>query len=120
VFQWKLFPNASFPLFTSLAVPLVNDSVIDKVLITSSFIGGAVGGVTGYLASGALGIVGGDRFAMLGVGIVLGWIIVAIALQLLESGVSTIYVCFAEDREALRRTNPDLHAKLVELLGGMA
>jgi len=107
-------------LFTSTGLmPLVNDSVMDKVLLTSSFIGGAVGGVTGYFAGMAFGVFGSDRFAMLAGGIVIGWIIVSIALQLLESGVSTIFVCFAEDRSVLSRSNPELYAKLTEVLGGM-
>ncbi len=35
-----------------------------------------------------------------------------LAMQVIDSGVSTMFVCFAEDREALRRNQPELYERL--------
>lgn len=35
-------------------------------------------------------------------------------MQVIDSGVATIFVCFAEDKSALQRSKPELYQALME------
>ena len=39
--------------------------------------------------------------------------VAAVVMSVIEAAVCTVFVCFAEDPEALRRSRPDHHQRLV-------
>lgn len=44
----------------------------------------------------------------------IGFIVVMVSLEVVASGVTTIFVCFAEDPAALHRNSPKLYRKMKE------
>ena len=52
------------------------------------------------------------------IGAIVGLFVGYSALQPLESGVTTISVCWAEDPSALAITNPHVHNEFIERSGG--
>jgi len=94
----------TFDMFqeTGLQV-IVNDNIIGTVLAMGCWVGGFLTGVAG----GVLGWVylPEDWIFLAVVGLVVGFTMVAMTLQVVESGVSTIFVCFAEDPAALARND---------------
>jgi len=47
-------------------------------------------------------------------GFAIGFILLILAMQCLDSAVATIFVCFAEDKETLRATQPELYQLLMD------
>jgi len=47
-------------------------------------------------------------------GFIIGFLIMNLATMVLDSGVTCTFVCFAEDRDALRNNNPELFQRLME------
>jgi len=90
---------------------IVNDVLTGKVMgmmiFISAVICGLFGGVWGYL----------DKdlnetwlFVLTGIfGFLIGIVLVAQVLFVIESGITTIFVCFAEEPQALNATKPSLY-----------
>jgi LytS/YehU family sensor histidine kinase len=91
---------------------------MDKILYVAHMVGAIVIGILGVLISSPVGLTGGARYFMGCSGFVIGYVVMTIVLGVIGSGISTIYVCFAEDREALRRNNPELHDAIMDTFGG--
>ncbi len=51
-------------------------------------------------------------------GFIIGWVLCQTALEVVHSGVSSFFVCFAEDPAALCDSQPDLYAEVVEAWTG--
>jgi len=101
---------------------LINDQLISPVLFIGSLIVGllcaAIGALVGYSAMNLM-YWGWWAFA----GFILGFAIAMCAMEVVESCVAAMFVCFAEDPEALARTKPQeynrlnqsFHGRMVEL-----
>jgi len=46
------------------------------------------------------------------IGFVIGFLLMNLSSQVVDSGVTCTFVCFAEDREPLRNNNPELFQRL--------
>jgi len=66
----------------------------------------------------AFGVTGGLQYFISGGAFLLGFVLVGIMLQVISSGITTIFVCYAEDSEALRRNQPALYEAIRETFGG--
>jgi len=99
---------------TSGLEAIANDNLIDGVLwvgvLFNAILTGAVGIGVSYLFDSTLD----DALPMFILGFVIGFIIMILGMQVVDSGIACTFVCFAEDREVLHRTNPVLYQKLVE------
>jgi len=92
---------------------IANDNLVDGVL----WIGVFFNAILTALAGVVLAYIWGQSSAVVILGIlgfVIGFVIMILGMQVIDSGVSCTFVCFAEDREILRRTNPALYARFVE------
>jgi len=94
---------------------IANDNLIDGVLWMGVLFNALI---TGIAAIGVSHVFSGDSEAsyilFFILGFVIGFIMMILAMQVVDSGVACTFVCFAEDREALQRTNPHLYQRLVE------
>jgi len=88
---------------------IVNDILTGKVMGIMCFISGVIcgmfGGIWGFLddKEGFLWILTGI------LGFLIGIVLVSQILFVIESGIATIFVCFAEDPQALNATKPSLY-----------
>lgn len=97
---------------------VVNDSLIDNVLSYGAFIVGAltagVGAVCGeYLKDDYLADVDNAVALLSVIGLVAGMAMALVMMSVVDSAVATVFVCFAEDSEALQLTHPQHHEDLV-------
>jgi hypothetical protein len=101
---WSLIQDAGIEA-------IINDNLVGGVLTSGCFIGAIATGIVGAVVGGIF--VGGESGWILGVslGVIIGFVMLILAMQVIDSGVSTIFVCFAEDREALRRNQPELYER---------
>jgi hypothetical protein len=99
-------------------VNIINDSLMDKIMFLGYMVGAIITGILAAFIAPVFGVNEGARWAMVGAGFLIGWVIMALVLQVMESGVATLYVCFAEDKEALRRNDPALYQAIMDTYGG--
>jgi len=106
---WNLIENSGLEV-------IANDNLIGGVINMGIFFGalltGAAGVGVGYIFPTIFD--GYDQIVLFFVGLVIGGLFMTLSLQVIESGVSCTFVCFAEDKEILRRTNPQLWQRLME------
>eukprot|EP00002_Diphylleia_rotans_P038580 TRINITY_DN87_c0_g1_i1.p1 TRINITY_DN87_c0_g1~~TRINITY_DN87_c0_g1_i1.p1 ORF type:complete len:535 (+),score=108.25 TRINITY_DN87_c0_g1_i1:107-1711(+) len=98
--SWNLFKSSGIDL-------MVNDSLIDGVLLLLSVVGGMITG----LATGAwyASSVGGDAWVLVALlGFLVGFLILTLVMSVVDSGVNTIFICYAEDPQALTVSHPKL------------
>ena len=92
---------------------IINDDIIGGTIMLSAFL---VASMTGFLgAAWAVSI--GIKNWFWGVGLpcsLLGYILGVITFNVVESAVLSIYVCFAEDPDALYYNERDLYEKLTD------
>jgi len=90
---------------------IVNDNLISYVLSTGCLAGGALCGISG----GAAGWFVIQKYWILCavLSFIIGFTMFLMPAEVIDSGVTSYFVCFAQDPEILRRTNPDLYGKLV-------
>jgi hypothetical protein len=92
---------------------LVNDSLVGRVLAYSSLLGALLSGGFGYLIGWALyGTYYPLPVVTCVIGLLLGFFVMNIVLQVVDSGVVTIFVCFAMDPGALANNAPELYNNL--------
>jgi len=86
---------------------IINDSLISNVLLIGSLIGGIACGILGA----ALGATwAGDYWpSIAAMAFLIGYAITTVAMEVVQSGVSTVFVCFAMDPQALQRNDPRLY-----------
>eukprot|EP00936_MAST-01D_sp_MAST-1D-sp1_P002552 g2552.t1 len=129
-FSFAASGRAVFKLFNDRGwTAIINDDLVENALSFAALVTGALTGAVSYgLVHGPWG----DRFdsadpsdpsdpsrqdvasyIAAGVGVLLGFAVAAVVMSVIEAAVCTVFVCFAEDPEALRRSRPDHHLKLV-------
>jgi len=94
---------------------IANDNLIDGVLWMGVLFNALITGLAGLLIAKIPIFDYSDvSYILFIVGFVIGFIMMILAMQVIDSGVACTFVCFAEDREVLHRTNPELYQRLVE------
>lgn len=93
---------------------VINDNLTGSVLALGSFFIGLVGGFTAAIIFSLIrGPVKGDYVVYAGLaGIFSASLIAWCGLAIVRSGITTFYVCLAEDPNALRRTDPEMHSQI--------
>jgi len=92
---------------------IVNDNLIDGVLWMGVLFGAIGTGFSGYVLSiFVFHLV--NPWISFTIGFTIGFILLILAMQCLDSAVATIFVCFAEDKDTLRATQPVLYQHLME------
>eukprot|EP01127_Copromyxa_protea_P013139 TRINITY_DN3497_c0_g1_i1.p1 TRINITY_DN3497_c0_g1~~TRINITY_DN3497_c0_g1_i1.p1 ORF type:complete len:440 (-),score=86.80 TRINITY_DN3497_c0_g1_i1:71-1348(-) len=103
---WDLFQRSGI-------AQLANDNIIGGVLMTGSLLGASVVGSVGALI-GLIAPQYGEPVVLFFVGFVIGFILVTLTMQVVDSAVSCLFVCFAEAPEALKEHDPELFTRFVE------
>lgn len=107
----KLFKNRGL-------TAVVNDQLIGNVLAFSSLVvGGIVGGVGALIPTitGSAFSEYKDAAAVLGItGFLIGFCLTLVLTNVVDSGVATVFVCYAEGPQALERSRPELFFQLFE------
>lgn len=114
---WEAAKNTFQLLERSGVAAIINDNIIGAVLTMGCIIGGFVCAVAGGIIA-ALWVEKDWLFVAI-VAFFIGFSLLVQALEVIDSGVATIFVCFAEDPAALHRTDPVLYEKFVSTYGGV-
>ena len=92
---------------------LVNDSLVQPTCTMACVVGGilcaTVSGLWAYFGKGGDSETG---FFMAFVAFWIGFALLSVVASVVEAGVATLVVCFAEQPEALERSNPEFYALL--------
>ena len=100
---WNLLKERGFDL-------IINDDLTETVFMTASFFTAVlVGLITGVIAL-IFKVKGGLYLAFIGA--LVGFVLCALTLSVMDSGVATLFICFAEDPGQLEASRPELHAEL--------
>jgi len=91
---------------------IINDNLISSVLTVGSLLGGLVCALSGGLL--ALAIIPKYWLTCAILGFAIGFVMVMLTMEIVESGVATIFVCFAMDPLALQRNDPLLYNRFQE------
>ena len=103
---------------------VVNDSLVSPVTqLGSVMCGAAVSVVVGaaaymFVPAAALVSVGGATTVFV-VAFILAAAVVGCALELVNACVTTLFVCLADDPQALAATKPEMHRRLSSAMAGM-
>jgi len=96
---------------------IINDNLISGVLLMGSIMGGVfcaiIGGIVGVF------LVYDYWVALAVVCFLIGVSLVMLTMEVVESGVATIFVCFAMDAQALNRNSPELYRTFTETYHGL-
>jgi len=91
---------------------IINDNLISNVLTIGALIGGVTCGIVGAIVGN---IIEPDFLASCAlIGFIVGFAMMTTVMSVVQSGVSTFFVCFAMDKEALQRNNPELYRRFME------
>jgi len=103
---WNLFQDAGVEA-------IINDNLIGGVLTTGCLLGAILTGAVGALLGTYWLPNSGDNMwiILFFLGLFIGYLMMVLSLQVVDSGIATLFVAFAEDREVLRRNNPQLYEK---------
>eukprot|EP01123_Difflugia_compressa_P003737 TRINITY_DN15039_c0_g1_i1.p1 TRINITY_DN15039_c0_g1~~TRINITY_DN15039_c0_g1_i1.p1 ORF type:complete len:438 (+),score=15.59 TRINITY_DN15039_c0_g1_i1:177-1316(+) len=106
---WELFK-------TSGLEAIINDNLVDGVLWLGVFLNALTTGAVGIGIGVAFKYTHetGDYVLFFIVGFIIGFVLMVLAMQVIDSGIACTFVCFAEDRHSLQRTNPELYNKFME------
>jgi hypothetical protein len=94
---------------------IINDDIISGVLMLGTLLGGILSGIITGLVG--LALVPEYWFAALMMGFSIGIIIMGHTMEVVDSAVATVFVCFAMDPQALLRNSPHLYNKFKETYG---
>jgi len=95
---------------------LINDDLTGTVLFFASLMSGLIGAaVGGILAKGIFSVPLWGLWALVG-GLV-ALFICMVAMEVVSSAVTALYVCWAEDPSALLNTKPHLHSAMMGYIG---
>ena len=104
---WELFKVRGFDA-------LINDSLVGVALGFACLMGGLTGAaVSGALSTLVFETAAGSWVVWAVIGFLFGFICTMLAVEVVESAVTTLFVCLAEDPAALQRTKPEMYAQLV-------
>jgi len=103
---WELFKNHGWDV-------IINDNLIGGVLTLGSIFCGVIVAVFSYfIAENAMDLSYAGTVGL--VGFFVGPVFSFCALTIVQSGVSTILVCYCENSQVLQETKPDVSEKLNE------
>eukprot|EP01126_Amoeba_proteus_P016282 TRINITY_DN1750_c0_g1_i25.p2 TRINITY_DN1750_c0_g1~~TRINITY_DN1750_c0_g1_i25.p2 ORF type:complete len:173 (+),score=36.18 TRINITY_DN1750_c0_g1_i25:1223-1741(+) len=100
---WLLLKN-------SCIAAIVNDNLIGSVLFLGALLTAVVTGGVGYLLAFFWGY---DALTLFSVGIPIGLVMGLVTMQIVDSAVTCLFVCFADDPEILRDTCPGMWQRLM-------
>jgi len=111
--------KATWALFQSSGLEAIaNDNLIDGVLwmgvLFNALVTGGVGALLGGMVFGTPASAQGQAISMGVAGFVIGFVIMILSMQVIDSSIACSFVCFSEDKEVLHRTNPELYQRLME------
>ena len=89
---------------------IINDDLISGVLTLGSVIGAIIATVVAYFMSKNFFPTNFVLIFCL-VGFLIGFVMVSLTMEVIESGVATTFVCFAEDTTPLQQLRPELYEK---------
>eukprot|EP01119_Soliformovum_irregulare_P025819 TRINITY_DN9656_c0_g1_i1.p1 TRINITY_DN9656_c0_g1~~TRINITY_DN9656_c0_g1_i1.p1 ORF type:complete len:454 (-),score=76.03 TRINITY_DN9656_c0_g1_i1:48-1409(-) len=91
---------------------IINDNIISGVLSMGAFIGAVITAIFGA----TLSYIFVPEYWILcaSIGLVVGFVMSIVSMEVIESGVATIFVCFAMDPIALQRNDVILYNKFYE------
>jgi len=94
---------------------IINDNLISNVLLLGAFLGGAITALTG----GIIGYAWASEYwvGLAVTGFIIGFVMSMLTMEVVESGVTCIFVCFAMDPAALKRADPFLYQKFSDTYG---
>lgn len=93
----------TFDMFKSrLGDTIINDNFVSTLISFSAFLGGLLGGIIGV-------IVCYDRVFGAFIGFFIAFSFVLIALEVVYSGVVTIFVCYVMEPHILQQTKPEIY-----------
>jgi len=108
---WELFKVRGFDA-------LINDSLVGVALGFACVMGGLTGAaVSGLLSSFVFNDgVAGSWVVWAVLGFLFGFGLTMLAVEVVDSAVTTLFVCLAEDPAALQRTKPQMYQQLVPVI----
>ena len=102
-----------FALFKKMGwTTIINDDLIENALSFGCIGVGLVCGLASYLYAVAASLDSGLQVTMSVVGIFIGFFMSSVTLNVVSSGVATVFVCFAENPGALQQNFPQQSALL--------
>ncbi|PRP77509.1 hypothetical protein PROFUN_14268, partial [Planoprotostelium fungivorum] len=105
---WAMFEQHGF-------MAVVNDDITGTVLGMSTLLGGVLNGVLGAILSVILFPQNSNALAaMIIFGFLIGLLLCSQVMEVLESGITTIFVSFVMDPAVLARNSPELYAQFQE------
>lgn len=114
---WNMFAEHGFDA-------VINDDVTGMVLTTGSMVCGlltaVVGGIFAHIVfkGGVDGLTDVATYSIAAAGFFIGLCVSFITLEVVDSGVATIFVCFVEEPARLRETSPHFYHKFNETFHG--
>jgi len=103
----------AFTLFKSRGLTaLINDQLVSNIFMFVSFAGAMLVGLVGYGFAQAFGLGGGYRSLLAGLGFVVGLLVCSIVLSIVDSAVATVFVCWADAKEALQKNDEGLYGEM--------
>jgi len=100
---WHMFVNRGFEV-------VVNDDLTGMVLGMGCLIGGVVTGVICGIWAQAINFYGWVAIAI--IAFIIGYVMVALIMTVIQSAVATTYVVWSEDPAAISQTRPEQYGKL--------
>ena len=96
----------AFTLFKNKGLTaLINDQLVANVFMFASFGAAMLVGFVGYGFAKTFGLDGGYSSLLAGLGFVVGLLVCSIVLSIVDSAVATVFVCWAEAKEALPKND---------------
>jgi len=90
---------------------IVNDNLISGVFMFAAFIAALVSGaLAGVFAGLVFGVSAWGLW--IAIGFLFGYVLTATVMEVVDSGVCALFVCFAEDAPALAALHPEVHTAL--------
>lgn len=96
---------------------IVNDNLISGVLVMGAIIGGVFTAVVGAIV--AFISIHDYWVSLAFISFLIGMSLVMLTMEVIESGVATIFVCFAMDPAALQRNDAALYATFISTYAGI-
>jgi hypothetical protein len=105
--------KSTFELFESRGFDaVINDDLTGSVLMLATFIGGLVtGGLTYLLAISSANTTSSVALQWAGLGFAVGFVCCICAMEAVNSSITALFVCFAEDPAAFARSKPQIYSK---------
>lgn len=88
---------------------IINDDLVGSVLVLGCLIGASITAFYGAMVS--LIFVEDHWILVAVIGFFVGFVLLSLTMEVVYSGVSAIFVCFAEEPDQLLSTDPDLYHK---------